>query len=258
MYSSAISNISSQVDIFHLPTAKRIYSLPNPGPFKGGMIMAISLFYHPTTANLTVISGYESGHSTVSHLLPSSSSWKTTYINKSHIQPVLSLDISPSKEFYVTSSADAILAKHPIPTSQRSAIGAGAGEDLPLKTLQTGHAGQQSLKFRNDGKIFATAGWDSRVRVYSSKAMRELAVLKWHKEGIYGVTFAEVEVEETKAEKGSTEEGEKETGAQEKGKEIVRREQNMSVKEERLWKATHAHWLAAGSKDGKISLWEIY
>lgn len=32
----------------------------------------------------------------------------------------------------------------------------------------------------------------------------------------------------------------------------------MTVKQERLWKAKTAHWLAVGSKDAKISLWDIY
>lgn len=197
--------------------------------------MAVSIFHHPQTTLLTVIAGYESGHTAVSQLSPSST-WQTLYTSQSHTQPILSLDISPSRDFYITSSADAIIAKHPIPLSSSNTI--GSIDHKPLKTIQTKHSGQQSLQLRNDGKIFATAGWDSKVRVYSTKSMKELAVLKWHKEGCYAVAFADV-VEE----KGGEEQ------------EVVKK---MGVKEERLWKARTAHWVAVGSKDGKVSLWDIY
>ena len=45
---------------------------------------------------------------------------------------------------------------------------------------------------RSDGNIFATAGWDSRVRIYSTKTMKEVACLKWHKKGVYATVFAEI------------------------------------------------------------------
>jgi WD40 repeat protein len=203
------------------------------------MVMAVSLFYHPQTSHLTVIVGYESGHTTVSQL--SSQAWQVLYTTQAHTQPVLSLDVSPSKDCYFTSSADAIIAKHPIPVFAENVI--MAVESMPLKTLQTKHSGQQGLRIRNDGKIFATAGWDSKVRVYSTKGMKELAVLKWHKEGCYSVAFADVGEEKS---------------AEEEDRALIKREVAMTVKEERLWRAKTSHWLAVGSKDGKISLWDIY
>jgi WD40 repeat protein len=210
--------------------------------------MAIFIFYHPQSKHLTVIAGYESGHAAISQLI--SSTWKPLYLTQAHKQPILSLDVSPSKDFFLTSSADAIIAKHPIPISADNVI--SAVDNMPLKTLHTKHAGQQSLQIRNDGKIFATAGWDSKARVYSAKGMKELAVLKWHKEGCYAVAFAEVGLG-----------NEKLAGSQEgshggEGKEVVKRETTMTIKEDRIWKAKNAHWLVAGSKDGKVSLWDIY
>ncbi|CZS89034.1 related to ASTRA-associated protein 1 [Rhynchosporium agropyri] len=228
---------SESVDIFHLPSSTRIYTVPSPPTFKGGMLMAVAMFYHPRNTNLTVVAAYESGHTSVSQLI--SSTWTCLYAAQVHTQPILSLDVSPAKDFYLTSSADAIIAKHPIPVAVENVI--MAVESMPLKTLQSKHAGQQSLRIRNDGKVLATAGWDSRVRVYGVKAMKELAVLKWHKEGCYTVAFADVD---------STEDGE--------SKVLIRREKAMTVKEERLWKAKTSHWLAAGSKDGKVSVWDIY
>jgi hypothetical protein len=209
------------------------------------MIMALSLFFHPLTSNLTVIAGYESGHTHVSCL---TTSWQTLYVANPHSQPILSLDVDPGKEFYFTSSADAVIAKHPIPVSNADVVGTVEGN--PLKVIKTKHSGQQGLRIRNDGKVFATAGWDARVRVYGVKGMKELAVLKWHKEGCYAVAFADVDVEK--------DEEDDQREDDEKGKELVSRMGAMTVSEERELKAKMTHWLAVGSKDGKVSLWDIY
>jgi WD40 repeat protein len=209
------------------------------------MVMAVSIFYHPQTTQLTVIAGYESGHTVISRLSPAHS-WQVIYTSQPHSQPILSLDVSASKDFYLTSSADAIIAKHPIPIvkeTPRPII-----ESLPLKTLQTKHSGQQGLSLRNDGKIFATAGWDAKVRVYATKSMKELAVLKWHKEGCYAIAFADVKEENSETQ---CTEGVQTT-------DLVKRPTEMTVKQQRLWKAKTAHWLAVGSKDAKVSLWDIY
>ena len=84
--------------------------------------------------------------------------------------------------------------------------------------------------------------------MYGLKNMKELAVLKWHKEGCYAVAFAEVEQGE---EKGQPNENENEHG-------LVKRSGKMMVREERESRAQRGHWLAVGSKDAKVSLWDIY
>lgn len=76
-------------------------------------------------------------------------------------------------------------------------------------------------------------------------------MLKWHKEGVYAVDFAEVlEAEMLVKEdvEGDSREGEvvkKETGL---GKLRRQREEAMQCK----------HWVVAGAKDGKVSLWEVF
>lgn len=104
----------------------------------------------------------------------------------------------------------------------------------PYKAVNTKHAGQQSLRVRSDGRLVITGGWDTRIRIYSSKTLKEVAVLKWHKQGVYAVAFSEIlTVEDLK------------------DQDYVRREQRetqMKLK----------HWVAAGAKDGKISLWQVY
>jgi WD40 repeat protein len=208
------------------------------------MVMAIRLVFAPNSSKakpqLLILAGYEGGNVCVwsQPTSPSTTStphFQLVYSAKAHAQPVLSLDVALSQGTFYSSSADAIIARHPLlPISALS----------ETKTVQTKHAGQQGLSVRSDGKIFATAGWDGRVRVYSVKTMKELAVLKWHGEGCYAVSFAEV------VDEGGDSKQEVSAG------ELAKRA--LTVAQRREEKARTTHWLAAGSKDGKVSLWEIY
>jgi len=221
------------ISITVLPAATRFATIPPPKDTSTGMLMAVSLHFPGNATSPLVAAGYESGHVALWRHNKTTSKWETTYLHKSHSQPVLSLDVAPSIGCFFSSSADAIVARHPL-------VDNGETE---TKVLQTKHAGQQSLSVRGDGKIFGTAGWDGRVRVYAAKGMKEVAVLKWHKEGCYATAFAEIL--EDKLEASPNGDG-----------TVARRE--LTVAQQRAFKSQSTHWLAAGSKDGKVSLWDIY
>ncbi|KAL3473054.1 WD repeat protein [Aspergillus californicus] len=269
---------SGAIDLFHLPRERRICTIPTDPSTKTGMVMAATLIRPSSSEDLLVTAAYEDGHVMVfgcrgvftnNHPLinPDGTAepqkkwkWEKLYGCRPHTQPVLSIDVPPSGDYFISSSADAILVKHPISFfgSSRTAI------EKPLKSLNTRHAGQQGLRIRADGKIFATAGWDSRVRVYSCKTMRELAVLKWHKEGCYAVAFGSVSLS-TVDDKKDTEHPApfEEDVIKDEGTIIhqPQRKEEYSLAEvhrKRNLKIQNTHWLAAGSKDGKISLWDIY
>ena len=163
---------------------------------------------------------------------------------------MLSLVLSPSKDHYITSSADAKIAMHPFPLN----MSVFKTPFKPLKVSATKHAGQQGLSYRSDGKMFATAGWDSTSRVYSSKSLKEVAVLKWHEEGCYATAFASIEPQhEGGLSVSSSREGEHAFCA-----ESSHVSTNPGIAKMRDQKARSTHWLAVGSKDGKISLWSIF
>ena len=168
----------------------------------------------------------------------------------SNLSLVLSLTIAATKDHYITSAADAILAKHPLPLGKNI----WDTELKPLKVTQTKHSGQQGLHYRSDGKIFATAGWDAHTRVYSGKTMKELAVLKWHKVGCYATAFAAVDQVI-----GHDDDDNDDNNAHDT--DLARSEQSSivsAVQQRRDQKAQRTHWLAVGAKDGKVSLWDIY
>jgi ASTRA-associated protein 1 len=242
------------IDFFNLPSERRVSVLKSDAQIKTGMVMALDIFHHPDTGSLTVISGYEDGRTMVHRRRPRTSQddewkWETILIGRPHSQPVLSLDTTPSKAFYFTSSADAMIAKFAIPISSLE----GDVDMKAAKISNTKHAGQQDLTVRQDGKIFATAGWDGRIRAYSAKSLKELAVLKWHSGGCYSIAFAESVLHDgtgLSSESGKEEALVPSTASTGSALEAIRHQRNI--------KAQNTHWLAGGGKDGKISLWDIY
>ena len=250
----AVSNAldSGAIDFFRLPSERRVSTLPVDKQVKTGMVMALSLSTHSSNGRLTVLSGYESGHAMVhvqqSNITQLPWSWEKVLVSLPHSQPLLSLDTSPAADFFFTSSADAIIAKFAVPTNSITSVVV----EKPIKILNTRHAGQQGLSMRSDGRIFATAGWDARIRVYSAKAMRELAVLKWHKDGCYAVAFATIDPEKIRQDGTSTGSTIADLGHSHPRSALG------DIKDQRDARAQTTHWLAAGGKDGKISLWDIY
>lgn len=258
--------------------------------------MAMSLAILNRKGALTLIAAFENGFTSV-HRSEANDQWTMTYRTQAHTQPILSLDVHPSLDYFLTSSADDIIAKHPIPTAQQETIpdfdpnnrvieeiDATPGSrssllsaqlkgdetsravrqtirkewEYPTKTVSTKHSGQQSLRIRSDGRIFATAGWDSKIRVYSCKTMKELAVLQWHKVGCYAVALASVSAPDASSESGQTPVSAVQESQRESKTLATKGGDRMSVKDRRIHQAKNAHWIAAGAKDGKVSLWDIY
>jgi WD40 repeat protein len=237
------------IDIFQLPSEHRVSQIhSDQAEVTTGMVMAVNLFHN--TDSLVLISGYEDGRVMVHRHrgeMGLDGHWELITTIKSHTQPVLSLDVLPSKQHFIASGADATVARFSL-----TLAGSPRGAKLE-KAVNTKHAGQQGLTVRSDGKIFATAGWDCRVRVYATKTLKELAVLKWHKVGCYTTAFANITPTSTSASASGT-------GAPANmSDEIVSSHTALDlIKRQREDKAQSTHWLAAGGKDGKISLWDIY
>lgn len=258
---------SGGIDIFQLPSEKRISQIKSDKESPTGMVMAVSLIYQEdnSSTRLVLVSGYEDGrvivHVHQGNLSDPSvaSRWLRVMSSKPHTQPVLSLEILSSQTHFLTSSADATIAKYKLPdVSAESLL-----ETQPEKSINTKHAGQQSLSVRSDDRIFATAGWDGRVRVYSCKTLKEVAVLKWHPVGVYSTALATITDDKNDTTRGEESQKPEESSSTPTSLStstgVTKRMNTLDlIKEQREAKARRTHWLAAGGKDGKISLWDIY
>ncbi|KAK0621649.1 WD40-repeat-containing domain protein [Bombardia bombarda] len=283
---------SSAVDIFQLPTQARQHTIDFGTAH--GIVFALNLSRQ--AGSLTLIAGFEDGTATVFHYSTEQLKWVNQYsLSKAHTEPVLSLDLSPRGDYFFTSGADDKIVRHPMPhittpPGQESAPAKSPTTTISkpstsFKSLSTKHSGQQSLRVRSDGLIFATAGWDAMLRVYSTKSLKEVAALKWHQVGCFAVAFAEmpnsaggndrkndgnnaVVTPVSSSTLGSPsslqiqQQQQQQQELQARGKSTTTlataKFGDMSVKEKRIKQATSAHWLAAGAKDGRVSLWEIF
>jgi ASTRA-associated protein 1 len=226
------------------------------------MQMALKIFLLDC-GSLCLVTVTESGTAIV-QALPSEGEhrvWSTIYSDTMHTQPALGIDVAFGLNSFYTCGADSVIARHPLPKTAQDKPSSDAAI-----SVKTGHAGQQGLSVRGDERILATAGWDSRIRVYSAKTLKELAVLKWHKEGCYAVSFGHIEDVESKEGDADAEDAANSDGLDAESTALVPVEANLaqtgsgyvSVKKRREQKVMSTHWIAAGSKDGKVSLWEVF
>ncbi|KAI5791982.1 WD40-repeat-containing domain protein [Geopyxis carbonaria] len=232
---------SEAIDIMELPSGRRAHTRVRPetdGP-KTGMAMALALRWGER-GELELAAGYESGHCALLRL--KTEGWETVYLSKPHSQPVLSLAMYTPQGWFVSTSADSLLVLHSPGTQEETRI------------LDTNHLGQQGVAVRDDGKLVATAGWDGRLRVYKvgGKGMKEVAVLKWHREGAYAAAFGGVKIL-------ANEEDEEESSVTGSGVlGVVRQVGESRLLRGRDGREAQRHWVVGGAKDGRVSLWEVF
>ena len=178
----------SKVDILELPASKRRYAaIAEVVSDKLGMIMAVKLFQHQDTVALLV--GYDAGYTSLFALLDDDT-WTSVARVGSQSHPILSISVSPSADAFFTSSASAYITKVHLPDCNLQNF--ELNSDFQNVSKNTKHAGQTSLKIRDDGRIIITAGWDGKLRVFSSLTLAPLAVLKWHTSAVHATAFSSV------------------------------------------------------------------
>ncbi len=105
---------------------------------------------------------------------------------KIHSQQLMGLDISPSKRnLLVTGGADASI--------QRSTVVTDSVTDklqlIEKEKVTLPDEGTSCVKYRSDGRIVASTHWDSTVRLFDSKKMKPIAILRHHTGSVYAVDF---------------------------------------------------------------------
>jgi hypothetical protein len=121
-----------------------------------------------------------------------------------HKDTILSMDLSWNGAFgaAVSSSqnihAFSLVATPSAPATAASAPGASAatgGDDelvvhyQPLGSISLPHEGLAEVSLRDDVRLFATAGWDRRVRLFDAHFLQPLAVLREHAETVQCVAM---------------------------------------------------------------------
>ncbi|RIA89486.1 WD40-repeat-containing domain protein [Glomus cerebriforme] len=219
------SSKKSAIDIWDLSNQQIITSIGLDENQKIGYCMAIKFFQHPTTkSKFLLLVAYENGGVILWTLISNNDINNELFSSKQlwsvieHKETALALDISMDRQFAISTAGDNKIVKYNFDENF---------EKEPLiNSITLKYSGIADVKIRSDSKIFATAGWDSKIRVFSSKTMKPLAILSYHKESVYSLAFTH----------------------------ILSHENNDTLIKNEL----QNHFLVGGGKDCRISLWKIY
>ncbi|KAI8146390.1 WD40-repeat-containing domain protein [Fennellomyces sp. T-0311] len=166
---------TSMVDIYSMKQEKWVMQRIGDKDEKHGLCMAVQLFCKEN--HLYILVGYEDGSVAlwVSYLYEQTSLvWQV----KEHTAPVLHLRVDRTTCFAISTAADNQIVKYEL------------SQDHPVVSkTNIKKSGLAAVDIRVDGKIFATAGHDGRIRIFSCKSLKPLAILSYHRESVYAVAF---------------------------------------------------------------------
>lgn len=194
------------------------------------------------TPTLNLLSAYENGSVQLRRYTPPRNNerrrgpyrtiegrgWQVTWSYKAHNETVMGMSISLPNTLALTVSADHLIGRYDLaPTDQPTPSGS---------VHRTKHPGNSAITIHDDGKLCAVGSWDGRVRLFSTRSLKALGTLSYHKESCQAVAFAHPLPPDPEADVGEEEE-----------------EFGLSVEE----KSSRSRWLVAGGKDGRVSVWEL-
>ncbi|KAJ7284899.1 WD-40 repeat-containing protein [Mycena rebaudengoi] len=246
---------SSEADIWALPSRQRIhasvgtqrkssmFSLDGREGMTTGIIMSMHLFSVPNTDGasasssskqradeLRLLCAYEDGSVRLRRRPADAGDtsiegrgWELVWSHKLHVEAIMAMRVSRDNTLALSISADHLVGRYDLSSS----VAEGA-----CVAHRTTHPGNGCIAIRDDGRVCAIGGWDGRIRLYSTKNLKPLGTLRYHKTGCQALEFA-------RSTPSSVPE---------------RHEDNEDEDEE--WE-DRSRWLAAASKDHRVSLWSL-
>ncbi|KAI0779107.1 WD-40 repeat-containing protein [Irpex lacteus] len=252
----AVPNLveSHLADVWKLPSRDRLHaaigkaSMPALSDGRGvnpiGIIMSMHLYeaQHENTSDrsqLRLLCSYENGSAMCwgySNREKAKSvegvGWELLWNVKLHVESVMAMAVSRDNRIALTVSADHLIGRYDLANCNASNV----NETCTIH--RTKYPGNASIAIRDDGRVCAVGGWDGKVRLYSTKSLKPLGTLDYHKKSSQAVAFAR-SLCGTISEAADEEDADSED------------EMSQAEKEER------SRWLAVGSQDSRVSLWQL-
>lgn len=167
------------VSIWNIETKHKICSLLPSDPTSRGSLMQVRWIKVKTNVSLTVV--YESGHiclwdwnnkKIISEAKVSENPICLTYDDKSETGII---GTASEKVFIFHCNSEFMISI--------------------VKEICITNAGLSSCIIRPDGKLLVTSGWDSRIRIFSNRKCKPLAVLQYHKKTVECLAYSTSDVE---------------------------------------------------------------
>jgi len=164
--------------IYDFKLQKIVDMIPYEENTTRGLCMNIKLFKNTHFGSEVLLAaGFEDGSIYIWNLTT-----KAVLISqKLHDEPLLCFDLNDTCDSGVSGSAgDTVIIFSLNFKENKCEI---------VEKFKLNHGGISDIKIRQDQRIFASAGWDKRVRIYNWRKHKPLAILKYHSESIFAVDF---------------------------------------------------------------------
>ncbi|KAF8623672.1 hypothetical protein AX17_007370 [Amanita inopinata Kibby_2008] len=171
--------------------------------------------------------------------------WETIWNIKRHAESVMAMRVSRTNDFALTVSADHIVGKYNL----KDEI---AEPDKSCTTHRTKHLGNGCIAIHDEGRVCAIGGWDGRIRLYSTKSLKPLGTLRYHKTGCQAIEFAHCLYGVPKS-SGSVMRKEEDKDSGNGGGGDDDDDDDDDAKD----RVARSRWLVSGGKDHRVSIWEM-
>ncbi|KAL1668332.1 WD40-repeat-containing domain protein [Schizophyllum commune] len=246
---------SSCADIWELPSRDRLHAaigkpedapavpLDGRGNDKTGIIMSLHLFQTTTSPSssssmphLRLLCAYEHGGvilrqctAPAGQKTVEGKGWEVIWTSKVHAESIMAMTVTRDNALALTVSADHLIGRYDLNVR----INPFATDPSTVSTThRTKHPGNACIAIRDDGRVCAVGGWDGGIRLYSTKTLKPLGTLRYHKTSVQALTSA----------KSST-------FAEDIADDSESDDDGDSAERER--------WLVAGGKDNRLTIWAL-
>ncbi|KAJ7637684.1 WD-40 repeat-containing protein [Mycena polygramma] len=208
---------SSEADIWALPSKQRLhasvgtertqpmFSLGGREGMRTGLIMSLHLFRAPPplegpsarAGELRLVCAYEDGSVALRRFVGSAETsiegrgWEVIWKCKLHVEAIMAMRVSRDNRLALTVSADHLVGRYDLTADSDVATDASVGA-----VHRTTHPGNGCIAIRDDARVCAIGGWDGRLTfdaesvLYSTKNLKPLGTLRYHKSGCQALEFA--------------------------------------------------------------------
>eukprot|EP00062_Callorhinchus_milii_P016300 gi/632967462/ref/XP_007899992.1/ PREDICTED: guanine nucleotide-binding protein subunit beta-like protein 1 isoform X1 [Callorhinchus milii] len=169
---------TSEVKIIDVVNKTPVCTLNPAADAKLGMPMCLKLWQLEPCSRPLLLAGYEDGSVTLWDV----SEGRMLTRLACQREPVMCLDFDPQKAKGICGSSAKLLSSWTLDRQQSL---------KSQEVLELVNPGVAQVCLRQDKRILATAGWDQRIRVFSWKKLKALAVLQYHTDSVHCVTFSD-------------------------------------------------------------------